>query len=65
MTTDRLTLFAEAPTLDGTGIRYVPVPHAGNDTDSPEEAAAVVELVRGLLECQRRMDGPRRRATAR
>ncbi len=48
--TDRTTLFSDAPALDGVGLRHVAVPHVGNDTDSPEEAAAVVELVRGLLE---------------
>ncbi len=36
--------------LAGTGIRHVAVAHEGNATDSPEEAAAVVELVRALLE---------------
>lgn len=35
--------------LAGTGVRYLPVAHAGNATDSPEEADAVVELVRSLL----------------
>ena len=40
---------ATAP-LAGTGMRHVPVEHAGNATDSAEEAAAVVELVRGLLD---------------
>ena len=32
--------------LSGTGLRYLPVPHAGNATDSPEEAAAIAELDR-------------------
>ncbi|HEY4188897.1 MAG TPA: TM0106 family RecB-like putative nuclease [Candidatus Limnocylindrales bacterium] len=36
--------------LSGTGLRYLPVPHAGNDTDSPEEATTIVELVKALLE---------------
>ena len=36
--------------LTGTGLRYLPVPHTGNDTDSPEEAAMIAELVRSLLE---------------
>jgi predicted RecB family nuclease len=35
--------------LAGTGIRYLPVVHDGNATDSPEEADAIVELVRALL----------------
>ena len=49
MATDRTTLFADGPSLDGAGVRYVPVAHAGNDTDSPEEAAEVVRLVEELL----------------
>jgi uncharacterized protein len=36
--------------LAGTGMRHVPVAHTGNATDSAEEAAAVVELVRDLLD---------------
>jgi uncharacterized protein len=36
--------------LTGTGLRHVPVEHTGNATDSAEEAAAVVGLVRGLLD---------------
>jgi predicted RecB family nuclease len=48
--TDRDTLFGDGPTLDGSGIRAIPVSHAGNDTDSLEEAAAVVDLVRALLD---------------
>ncbi len=36
--------------LAGTGIRHVPVTHEGNATDSDEEAAEVVALVRELLE---------------
>lgn len=37
--------------LDGLapGVHVVPVPHEGNATHSPEEAAAVVEIVRGAL----------------
>ena len=31
--------------LSGTGLRYLPVPHAGNDTDSAEEARTIAELV--------------------
>ena len=38
--------------LSGTGLRYLPVPHAGNDTDSAEEARTIAELVRSLLETQ-------------
>ncbi|HKF84836.1 MAG TPA: TM0106 family RecB-like putative nuclease, partial [Candidatus Limnocylindrales bacterium] len=48
--TDRVTLFADGPSLDGTGLRFVPVEHEGNDTDSPEEAREVVALVRRLLD---------------
>ena len=36
--------------LAGTGMRHVPVSHDGNATDSTEEAAAVVDLVRELLD---------------
>ena len=36
--------------LDGTGIRYVPVEHAGNDKDSIEEAQEVSRLVHALLD---------------
>jgi len=49
VTTDRATLFADGPSLDGTGMRFVPVDHRGNDTDSPEEARAVVSLAQDLL----------------
>jgi uncharacterized protein len=36
--------------VDGSGIRWLAVEHAGNDTDSPEEAAAIVEVFRDLLD---------------
>ena len=36
--------------LSGTGLRYLPVAHTGNDTDSAEEARAIAELIRSLLE---------------
>jgi uncharacterized protein len=38
-------------TLDGIepGLRPLPVRHRGNATQSPEEAAVVVEIVRGLI----------------
>jgi uncharacterized protein len=36
--------------LSGVGLRYLPIAHTGNDTDSAEEARAIVELVRSLLE---------------
>ncbi len=35
--------------LSGTGIRYLPVPHAGNATDSPEEAAVIAGLIADLV----------------
>lgn len=35
--------------FSGSGLRYVPVRHAGNQTTSPEEAAVAVEIVRQLL----------------
>ncbi|HEX5827783.1 MAG TPA: TM0106 family RecB-like putative nuclease [Candidatus Limnocylindrales bacterium] len=57
--TDRLTLFADGPALDGTGLRYVPVTHAGNATDSAEEAAAIVRLVGDLLAANPRWTNPR------
>ena len=40
----------EAGVLGGTGMRHVPVEHTGNATDSAEEAAAIVDLVRELLD---------------
>jgi uncharacterized protein len=45
-----LTLFSDTAQLAGTGLRYRPVDHAGNATDSAEEAEAVVTLVRELLD---------------
>ena len=35
--------------LDGTGLRYVSVEHAGNQNESPEEVASVAQLISGLL----------------
>ncbi len=35
--------------LDGTGLRYVPVEHTGNQNESLEEVERVAELVDGLL----------------
>ena len=37
------------PPLSGTGIRFLPVPHSGQTSESPEEASEVAQLVRGLL----------------
>jgi uncharacterized protein len=36
--------------VEGSGVRWLPVTHGGNATDAPEEAAAIVGLVRGLLD---------------
>jgi uncharacterized protein len=41
-------LNTEGP-LGGTGLRYVPVQHNGNQSECPEEVAKVKELVNGLL----------------
>jgi predicted RecB family nuclease len=35
--------------LDGTGLRFIPVEHSGNQNESREEVATVVEVVNGLL----------------
>jgi predicted RecB family nuclease len=45
---ERQTLDATGP-LTGTGLRYLAVPHAGNQTESPEEADAIAALVESLL----------------
>ena len=37
------------PPLSGTGIRFLPVPHSGQTSESPEEASEVAQLVRDLL----------------
>jgi uncharacterized protein len=36
--------------LTGTGVRFVPVVHEGNSSESPEEAAVVARLIRELIE---------------
>jgi uncharacterized protein len=36
--------------LDGTGLRFVPVKHSGNQSESVEEVEKIVELINGLLE---------------
>jgi uncharacterized protein len=36
--------------LDGTGIRWLPVPHAGNDVASEQEAAELVRLLGALFD---------------
>ena len=38
-----------AGTVSGTGLRFLPVLHRGNQSSSDEEAEMVAELVRGLL----------------
>jgi uncharacterized protein len=35
--------------LNGTGLRFVPVAHFGNQSDSPEEVEAIAELIEGLM----------------
>lgn len=35
--------------LDGTGLRFFPVEHTGNQSESPEEAARIAELLGQLL----------------
>lgn len=35
--------------FDGTGLRFVPVAHSGNQSESPEEADKIGEIVEGLL----------------
>ncbi len=46
---DRLDLEG-IPPLSGTGIRFVPVQHAGQSSESPEEAEELATLVRTLLD---------------
>ncbi|MBA2528234.1 MAG: TM0106 family RecB-like putative nuclease [Pyrinomonadaceae bacterium] len=36
--------------LDGTGLRFAPVNHSGNQSESPEEAERVAEMVARLLQ---------------
>jgi len=40
--------------MDGTGPRLLGVPHAGNDNESPEEAAEVARIARLLVESRAR-----------
>jgi uncharacterized protein len=35
--------------LDGTGLRFIPVQHSGNQNESPEEVESVAEIVQHLL----------------
>ncbi len=46
---ERQAVRAAAP-LDGAGVRWLPVEHAGNDVDSPEEAAAIAAMLGDLLD---------------
>ena len=39
-----------APPLSGTGIRFVPVPHNGQSSESPEEASEAARLVQCLVD---------------
>jgi uncharacterized protein len=45
---DRQRIRAPSP-LAGSGLRYRPVAHAGNQSASPEEAEVVCEMVRDFL----------------
>ncbi len=36
--------------LNGTGLRFVPVEHRGNQNESPEEVERIAALIEGLLE---------------
>ncbi|GAB4511528.1 MAG: TM0106 family RecB-like putative nuclease [Roseibium sp.] len=36
--------------ISGAGLRFLPVPHNGNQNSSPEEAEAIAALVNGILE---------------
>lgn len=46
---ERQTVAARGAVLDGAGLRWLPVVHAGNATDAPEEADAVAALVGALI----------------
>lgn len=36
--------------LDGAGLRFVPLEHFGNQTESPEEVSKIAEIVKDLLD---------------
>ena len=40
--------------VSGSGVRFLPVAHAGRNSDSPEEANEIARLVRELLESNSR-----------
>jgi len=42
--------FEGTTVLTGTGMRYVPVTHAGNQSESPEEADAIAAIVTSLVD---------------
>jgi uncharacterized protein len=60
---ERQALVGVAP-ADGTGIRWLPVAHEGDATDSVDEAAVIAALVRDLLAADARWTS-RRGVTAR
>ncbi|HEV2005984.1 MAG TPA: TM0106 family RecB-like putative nuclease, partial [Candidatus Limnocylindrales bacterium] len=41
---------AGIPPADGTGVRWLPVPHAGDATESIDEARVIADMVRELLD---------------
>lgn len=45
---DRQHVVGAGP-LSGSGVRFIPVPHAGNDSSSPEEATIILTLIEELL----------------
>jgi predicted RecB family nuclease len=45
---DRQTINSFRP-VSGSGIRYLPVEHTGNQNSSPEEAAAITDLINAML----------------
>jgi uncharacterized protein len=46
---ERQDLAGVAP-LSGTGTRYIPIEHTGNQNDSPEEAHRIAQLVTALVD---------------
>ena len=45
---ERQVVSGDGP-LSGTGLRWLPIEHAGNDNDSAEEAEAIAALIREIL----------------
>jgi superfamily I DNA and/or RNA helicase len=45
---ERQTITSSGP-VSGSGLRYLPVPHSGNQISSIEEAEAVADLVRSIM----------------